>query len=157
MDDPRMASGAGSPNVPGPQWRRDPAEGPEAFVPLWLRLEASGAAVELSDPDMVVGRHSGADLRLPLPDVSRRHCRFSFREGQWWLYDLNSLNGVFVNGERIEHAPVRPGDTVRIGGFTFTVEVPTTGERGPTRSVLRSIAEALPRGTDATHRQRWAS
>ena len=48
--------------------------------------------------DMLIGRHSQADIRLPLPDVSRRHCRFFFGEGVWQVLDLNSLNGVFLNG-----------------------------------------------------------
>jgi pSer/pThr/pTyr-binding forkhead associated (FHA) protein len=72
---------------------------------------------------MVIGRHSQADLRLPLPDVSRRHCRFLFTEGSWHVFDLDSLNGVFINGEQVRHAILREHDVLTIGGFQFEVDL----------------------------------
>lgn len=96
---------------------------PEDFVPLRLILQPSGAAVEFTQPDILLGRHSQADVRLPLPDVSRRHCRFFFGQGVWQVLDLNSLNGVFVNGEPVRQATLRQGDLIRIGGFIFAVDV----------------------------------
>lgn len=96
---------------------------PEDFVPLRLILQPSGAAVELTQPDILIGRHSQADVRLPLPDVSRRHCRFLFGQGVWQVIDLNSLNGVFLNGEPIRQATLHQGDLIRIGGFIFAVDL----------------------------------
>jgi pSer/pThr/pTyr-binding forkhead associated (FHA) protein len=119
--------------------------------------------VELGRPDMLLGRHSDADVRLPLPDVSRRHCRFTFSSNRWQIHDLNSLNGIFVNGERVQQATLRNGDAVRIGGFTFTVDLPTHGETVQLGSderpsnkdeVLRSIADALPRPADSDAQRR---
>ena len=75
---------------------------------------------------MLIGRHSDADVRLPLADVSRRHCRFVFRKGCWSIYDLQSLNGVFLNEERIEQAAVHEGDQIRIGRYTFEVHLDPT-------------------------------
>jgi pSer/pThr/pTyr-binding forkhead associated (FHA) protein len=84
--------------------------------------------------------------------VSRRHCRLVYADGRWEVSDLNSLNGVFVNGERVKQATLRHDDELRLGGFTFRVETVTqqptvqlpppeaTGEA----EVLRSIVEALP-------------
>src|SRR6266436_2874985 len=46
-------------------------------------MQPNGMAVELMRPNMLLGRHSTADLRLPLPDVSRRHCRFLYQDGVW--------------------------------------------------------------------------
>jgi adenylate cyclase len=118
------------------------------FVPLKLILQPSGMAVELTKPKTVVGRHMSCDLRLPLPDVSRQHCRFVFSEGCWHVDDLNSTNGVFVNQQRVQHAILHHGDLVRLGGFTFqldiqsggtTVELPAnSGER-----VIKSIVDVL--------------
>ena len=96
---------------------------PEDFVPLRLILQPTGAAVELTQPDILLGRHSQADVRLPLPDVSRRHCRFLFGEGVWQIIDLNSLNGVFLNGEPVRQATLHQGDLIRIGGFIFAVDL----------------------------------
>jgi hypothetical protein len=54
---------------------------PADFVPLRLVLQPSGATMEVAQADVLVGRHSCADVRLPLPDVSRRHCRLVFVGG----------------------------------------------------------------------------
>jgi len=105
-------------------WRtRGPLPLPEDFVTLRLILQPSGAVVELTHPDILIGRHSQADVRLPLPDVSRRHCRFLFGQGVWQVIDLNSLNGVYLNGEPVRQATLHQGDLVRIGGFIFAVDV----------------------------------
>jgi pSer/pThr/pTyr-binding forkhead associated (FHA) protein len=101
--------------------QNDPA--PAEFVPLRLVLQPGNMAIELTRPDMIVGRHSDADIRLPLPDVSRRHCRFVFGNGTWVVMDLNSLNGVFVNDEPVAHATLKQGDRVRIGGYIFVVDL----------------------------------
>jgi len=93
------------------------------ITPLRLVLRPNGPVVELTRSEMILGRHSEADVRLPLPDVSRRHCRFVYSEGAWQLFDLDSLNGVFVNGCRVQHATLQHGDTVTMGGFVFAVEI----------------------------------
>jgi pSer/pThr/pTyr-binding forkhead associated (FHA) protein len=101
-------------------------EMPADFVPLRLLLQPGGLSVELNKPDMLIGRHSTADVRLSLPDISRRHCRFAFSDGAWRVFDLSSLNGVFVNGERLHEATVFHGDRVRLGSLTFEVEIAPT-------------------------------
>ena len=121
MDEPLHAAGL---PLQGPHRPRDHAETlPPGFVPLRLILRPTGTTIELSRPDMIVGRHSEADVRLPLPDVSRRHCRFLFGNGNWVVMDLNSLNGVYVNEEPVGQATLRQGDRVRIGGFVFVVDL----------------------------------
>ncbi len=112
------------------------------FAPLRLLAQPGGLCIELNRPDMLIGRHSEADVRLALPDVSRRHCRFVFADGNWQVFDLNSLNGVFINDERLQEATLCDGDLVRIGGLTFLVELSAApGQDG----VLKSIADVLPR------------
>jgi pSer/pThr/pTyr-binding forkhead associated (FHA) protein len=119
------------------------------FIPLRLVLQPSGYGVDLLKPDMILGRHSTADIRLPLPDVSRRHCRFVFEDGQWHVYDLDSLNGLTVNGERLQRAELHEGDFIAIGGFTFEVNLHSNAANVQTdkdyqEAILRSIVEALP-------------
>jgi pSer/pThr/pTyr-binding forkhead associated (FHA) protein len=99
---------------------------PAGFVPMRLLLQPGGLCVDINKPQMIVGRHSEADVRLGLPDVSRRHCRFVFADDSWQVYDLNSLNGVFVNGERLHQAAIRHGDRIRIGSLTFEVDLGAT-------------------------------
>jgi pSer/pThr/pTyr-binding forkhead associated (FHA) protein len=153
MDDmppPGAANG-----LPAPRLHCVDAEGPAPpladFVPLRLLLQPGGLCVELTKPDNLVGRHSEADVRLALPDVSRRHCRFLFTDGAWQVTDLNSLNGIFVNEERLQEATLAHGDHVRIASLTFLVEIaaPTATlmhrpEDEARASVLKSIASVLP-------------
>lgn len=96
---------------------------PTGFVPMRLTLLPAGPSIDLTKPEMLVGRHSSADVRLALPDVSRRHCRFCFQHGSWKVIDLDSLNGVFVNDERMHEAVLYEGDQVRLGSFAFRVHM----------------------------------
>jgi pSer/pThr/pTyr-binding forkhead associated (FHA) protein len=138
----------------GPHWPAVRAEDlPADFYALRLVLQPTGQPVDLDQPVVLLGRHSEADVRLPLPDVSRRHCRFTFTDGAWSVTDLNSLNGTFVNDTRIATIVLNAGDLLRVGGFTFVVQVLESRRSGravdETQSardgVLRSIADALPR------------
>jgi pSer/pThr/pTyr-binding forkhead associated (FHA) protein len=130
-----------------------------------LVLQPTGQALELDRPDLVLGRHSKADVRLPLPDVSRRHCRFVWADGSWQVFDLQSLNGVYINDQLVAQATLRPGDTLRIGGFTFAVafaagagSTASFGETPPDdAAVLGGIADALPAAMDDDHLRRRAS
>src|SRR5262249_7265713 len=82
MDDRQTSLEAADSGLQGPH-RFCPDVLPLDFVPLRLLLQPGGLRIELTRPDMLVGRHSDADIRLTLADVSRRHCRFTFRDGHW--------------------------------------------------------------------------
>jgi len=129
-----------------------PPEAGDDFTPMRLVLQPTGAVIEIQRPDVVVGRHSTADVRLALPDVSRRHCRLFHAEGQWEVVDLDSLNGVWVNQEAVDHAVLQQGDLLRLGSFTFMVDlsqpIPATDA-----GVLRSIFSALPADEEQPRRQ----
>jgi len=149
--------------IPAPQTPRLPLQGPHrpanfsqtlpaGFFSHRLILQPDGTILELTRPDTLVGRHTESDVRLPLPDVSRRHCQFVFADGHWHVIDLKSLNGVLVNGERVLRSLLRHGDEVKIGGFTFRADLETGAKAAeppvtpPHKStnVLRSIVDALP-------------
>lgn len=118
---------------------------PEQFVALRLELE-DGQILDVHQPEVVVGRHSQADVRLALTDVSRRHCRLFFQGGCWRVQDLASLNGILVNEERMLEAPLYDGDRLRVGGFTFTIRYQPAAKPGDSQEeMLRTIFEALPR------------
>jgi pSer/pThr/pTyr-binding forkhead associated (FHA) protein len=121
MDDARLPFEAAVPSLHGAPARQP--EGPDDLVPLRLQLQPAGLGIELDKPTMMLGRHSEADIRFALPDISRRHCHFLFRQGHWLVHDLHSLNGVFVNGVRVQEATLCPGDSIRIGSVTFKVQL----------------------------------
>lgn len=63
-----------------------------------------------------VGRGRSANLTVPHPLVSRLHCKFFVKKGRLAIRDLGSLNGTFVNNQRIDRdLLVSPGDVIRIG------------------------------------------
>lgn len=81
--------------------------------------DAQSAEYSLQLPT-IVGRSRSADLKLPHPLVSRKHCEFYEHEGQLVIRDLGSLNGTFVGETRIsDPAFVPPGGIVTIGSVTF--------------------------------------
>jgi predicted component of type VI protein secretion system len=136
----------------GPHWRHDLGGQAESEVaPLRLRLRPGRFAVQLTRSGLVFGRHSSADVRLPLPDVSRQHCRFVYEAGRWQVIDLDSLNGVFVNDAPVRRADLHDHDTVRIGGFIFDVDMGggestlavSDGRAGDSAGGLRSVVTAL--------------
>ena len=69
-----------------------------------------------------IGRSGAADLRLDDPTVSRRHALVVLTpEGDLRALDDRSLNGLFVNGKRVEWAPLADGDELEIGRFRLYV------------------------------------
>src|SRR5262245_52764323 len=102
----------------------DPGEVPQGFYPLRLALPAFGRVLDLTRPEMIAGRHSEADIQLTHPEVSRRHCKFVFRDGAWSVVDLNSVNGVFVNEEPAPNRRLESFDMIRIGRFVLVVQPP---------------------------------
>jgi pSer/pThr/pTyr-binding forkhead associated (FHA) protein len=63
-----------------------------------------------------VGRGKASAIQLFSSGVSRRHAVFELRERVWYLKDLGSSNGTFLNGDRISLAEVRPRDMILFGG-----------------------------------------
>ena len=66
---------------------------------------------------MIIGRDLNADLRIPDPRISHAHLILRFDQGRWLAIDNGSLNGTYVNRERIDATPLSGGDEVQIGKF----------------------------------------
>lgn len=78
----------------------------------------AGSRFELKDEMTTVGRHEASDILLDDVSVSRRHAVFTrTASGRITLRDLNSLNGTYVNGERVEETVLHSADEVQIGKF----------------------------------------
>jgi hypothetical protein len=94
---------------------------PGRIVERWGR--STVAVHDLDGRRLIVGRSRSADVQVVDRSVSRRHLEIAWRDGAYVLRDLGSHNGTFVNGERVEHAVLRAGDTVRLGHTEFDFSV----------------------------------
>jgi len=81
------------------------------------------------------GRTEGNTIVLPTPKVSRRHAMIHEQDGEFWVVDLGSTNGVQVNGERVTHpVQLRSGDQIEMPGTSFTFrQAPRTESQPQTR------------------------
>jgi hypothetical protein len=85
---------------------------------LIVRSGPTTGARYLLDTDVAtVGRHPEADIFFDDVTVSRRHSEITRHGAQFEIVDQRSLNGTYVNGERVDRSPLANGAEVRIGKF----------------------------------------
>jgi pSer/pThr/pTyr-binding forkhead associated (FHA) protein len=77
----------------------------------------AGSRFGLSDGTTTIGRHPDSDIFLDDVTVSRRHAEVRSVDGRFTVTDAGSLNGTYLNRERIEEAQLRNGDELQIGKF----------------------------------------
>jgi hypothetical protein len=93
--------------------------------PLLISLaEENGLGEQLrfTSPEIVIGRHPNCEWVLENETVSTKHARLLFHHDQWWLEDLHSRNGTFLN-EQVLTSPVvlANDDRVRCGQVNFEI------------------------------------
>lgn len=88
---------------------------------MWILRTVDEATLEktfriLPGGVRTIGRATGADFIVDAPLVSRVHCRLTaLPDGALEVRDLDSTNGTFINGQRIETARLAPGDRLGVG------------------------------------------
>jgi pSer/pThr/pTyr-binding forkhead associated (FHA) protein len=100
-----------------------PVPGGASFVVLEGFYEGLEVAIDRSW--VVIGRGRGADVMLAEPTISRAHAAFGHDGGGFFVQDLGSTNGTFVNGTREKKASLKPGDEVQMGKLRLRVTLPT--------------------------------
>ena len=86
------------------------------------------ASYPLRTDVFTIGRSEGRDIILFDPAASRTHTRIERRAGAYWLVDLGSANGTFVNSRRAREEPLNHGDVVRIGSTELRFEMISSAE-----------------------------
>ena len=94
-----------------------------AAAPIEVRT-ADGRVTRFSQT-FQIGREQDCELRLDDVHVSRKHVEVAFRNGRWRVCDLKSSNGIFINGHRVDSAPVDDTLTITLGidGPSLTLDV----------------------------------
>jgi pSer/pThr/pTyr-binding forkhead associated (FHA) protein len=93
---------------------------------MWLLKTPEGASAPFAfriPPGRIktIGRAAGADFIVDATRVSRLHCRISAGAAELQVEDLDSTNGTYVNGARVDRAALRTGDTLGVGEVEFVI------------------------------------
>jgi len=107
---------AGEPNTAEVSVALD--EIPEGMGMLVVKRGPNAGSKFVMENDVTkVGRHPDSDIFLDDITVSRRHAEFVHEAGRYRVRDVGSLNGTYLNRERIDDADLHSGDEVQIGKF----------------------------------------
>ncbi len=115
-------------------------------VLVMFRADGERRSFSLPRTITVIGRREDCDLRIPLGDVSRKHCRFIADNDVLRVEDLGSSNGTFHNAVRIQEAVINPGDTVQVGPVMFVVQINGV----PTDEEIQPVVAGPPATADDT-------
>ncbi len=148
---------------------------------ILLKPTQGGRPIVLDKPVLLIGRHPDCDVILKNSGkISRKHCCVALVDNRFVVRDLDSMNGVWVNSERVDHsANLRMGDELMIGDLPFTLikhkekevarqspvpqragetiaendpnEVPQSDSFEPDASAVRAASAALKERPDPTN------
>jgi pSer/pThr/pTyr-binding forkhead associated (FHA) protein len=118
---------------------------------LNVKLVAVSGEVKTTEINLklpsIIGRGRGLAVVLPHPLVSRNHCELFEADGKLMVRDLGSLNGTFVNNERITESALAPGELLTVGAVTFRAVYDAPG-----KSDDESKTRSIPKTSDKTVR-----
>lgn len=112
--------------------------GEQSYKPAFLYVErgpGAGQLLEVKQGTVVIGRASVSDLRLQHPSISRRHAQVRRIGEQFFVKDLGSQNGSFVNKTRIaSEVEVKIGDSLALGNALIRLRGPMQKGEKPVAS-----------------------
>jgi hypothetical protein len=102
-----------------PESAEDPGLEREVAVLSW-----SGQRLRVDKRRVVLGRSRECDIQIEDANISRRHAELRQEGTAFWIVDLDSTNGLEVNGKRVKRAKLEPGDSFTVGSteVTFSTE-----------------------------------
>jgi len=107
-------------------------DGADGAGMLWVRRGPNAGSKYVLDRDKTLaGRHPDSDIFLDDVTVSRRHAEFTRTATGYLAKDAGSLNGTYLNRERIEEQELANGDEVQIGKFKLVFLAAGTAEPSP--------------------------
>lgn len=122
-------------------------------MPLSAKLVVVGGEVKTAEIKLrlpsTIGRGRGATIMLPHPLVSRTHCELYESDGRLMVRDLGSLNGTFVNNQRVTESALPAGELLTVGTVTFRAVYETDDEAvGPPAGPGPELKTGRPQDTD---------
>ena len=110
------------------------------MIPRLVAIDGplSGRTFYLDGPVLSIGRLVSNDIYLEDPFVSRHHSVIRNQDGQYLIEDVNSANGTYVDGQRVDAGPIKEGSIIQIGASRFLFRI--AEDLRSEISDLRSIA-----------------
>ncbi len=94
-----------------------------------LQPLGGGDTIPLIREVLTVGRRESCDIRLNFQNISGIHAQLQFRNGYWYIRDMNSTNGVKVQGVRVQEKLLHPRDEITIGKRKYVIEYELPADR----------------------------
>ncbi len=140
----------------------DPRSGVSKDPTLTRQVQASGWALKANhsalankiyplSESMIIGRSSSCDITIASAHLSRQHARLSVRDSHLFVQDLDSANGTFLNGQKVQEARVRKGDELRFDALAFGVLGPADDRD---KTTVRSLSSEQKSDKNSVEQQK---
>jgi pSer/pThr/pTyr-binding forkhead associated (FHA) protein len=117
-------------------------------MPAQLVALSEGPSILIDKPILLLGRHPECDVQIESRKISRRHCCIAQVNDYLVVRDLDSTNGIRINGVRVIEGRLRPGDEVTIGSHRYQVSWDEAPNAAPPPVVPRRPAAVSPVAVD---------
>ena len=88
----------------------------------YTKKDGTQMEFELSERPITIGRSPEADVVILDEKASRIHCGIRLWDGEFYVKDLKSRNGTYVNDQRVDVAKLKSGDRIRVGSILFSFD-----------------------------------
>ncbi len=109
----------------------------------YTKKDGTQMEFELSERPITIGRSPEADVVILDERASRIHCGIRLWDSEFYVKDLKSRNGTFVNDQRVDVAKLKSGDRIRVGGILFSFEQDPNKSAGV---ALQEMEEEMAQG-----------
>jgi len=89
---------------------------------LLLNGKHKGKTIDLREGENYIGRTDDNDIVLPSSSISKKHCCITVNNQSIEIQDLNSANGLFINGVKSDHEYLKKGSKISLGDFIFEIK-----------------------------------
>src|SRR5262249_7662750 len=105
----------------------------------------AGQRFALAEDATLIGRQPDAGVFLDSLSVSRKHARILHQAGSYFVEDVGSANGTYVNGVRISgRQPLTEGDTLEVGPYALALRADAAPGGSDAEHIIRARVEAVP-------------
>ena len=109
----------------------------------YTKKDGTQMEFELSERPITIGRSPEADVVILDEKASRIHCGIRLWDGEFYVKDLKSRNGTYVNDQRVDVAKLKSGDRIRVGNILFSFDQDPNKSAGV---ALQEVEEEMAQG-----------